>query len=110
MDYKKLVQDKWQADVKIIVFGNGKIWAEDQFGNPLYTEQIGTVEVTAESPRNMLGIYRIVSSEIFNERLEHIHSDLSAVDNAEYHSEEEMRSELSARYGVCPDIIKIELQ
>lgn len=110
MRYKKPVPDEWHADTTSIVFSCGSIRAEDLFGNPVRTEQIGAIEVIAEGPENILGIYRVVSSEILNERLEHIYLDLSAIDNTEYHSVEEIRTELSSRYGVCPDIVKIELQ
>ena len=86
---------------------NGEVWVIDDCGLPITLGKIERIELAIEYPEEMLSICRVEHVMLYNEDDEELYEDQDIVDNAEYHSDEELLHSLAKQYGVSADTIDI---
>ena len=85
---------------------NGEVWGMNPLGEDALIGKIGRIELAIEYPENMVGISRIEHVMLKNEDGEDLYNDQDIVDNAEFHSDDDLIDSIANRYGVSSDVVE----
>lgn len=88
-----------------IIFKSGIAFAISESTSDV-VGRIAKIELSIEHPEQMLGISRVESVILYNEKNEALYNDQEIVNNNEYPSDQELICEIAKHYGVSKDIIE----
>ena len=94
-------------DIRSIMTSNRKVSVIDESGILKDIGKIEKINLYIEKPESMIGISRVENIMLVGENEEDLYADQTMVDNAEFHSDEEVLLAVAEHYGVSKDIIKV---